>query len=61
MEKRFYSQPEVAHMYGISKATIYRLVAQGRFPEPVQISRRRVGWSASSLAEHDKRLSGKEV
>lgn len=61
MDKKFYSLKEVTQMYGISKATIYRLIAQGRFPEPAQISRRRRGWSALSLGEHDKKLSGKEL
>lgn len=54
--KKVYRLPEVLVMYGISKPTVYRLIAQGRFPRPVQLSKRAVGWLDSSLREYDKTL-----
>lgn len=34
---------------GLSKRTIYREMKEGRFPRPVQLSIRRVGWRESEL------------
>lgn len=35
----------------LSRSTIYRLVAEGKFPNPVKISARRIGWRESDLDE----------
>lgn len=34
---------------GLSKRTIYREMEAGRFPKPVQLSARRVGWRESDI------------
>jgi len=34
---------------GISRASIYRLVAQGQFPAPAKIGFRKVGWRTSQI------------
>ena len=36
--------PEVERRTGHAKTTIYKLMNAGRFPRPVQIGRRAVGW-----------------
>jgi len=35
---------EVIHIVGLSRATIYRLIAQGAFPAQVSLTSRCVGW-----------------
>lgn len=39
-----------ANLGGLSKASIYRMMAQGKLPKPVRISPRRVGWRPEDLA-----------
>jgi prophage regulatory protein len=49
---------DVLERIPLSKATIYRLIAQGRFPTPLQISKQRIAfvegdvdaWVASRIA-----------
>lgn len=36
--------PDVIHRVGFSRSTIYDLVSKGRFPAPVRIGIRAVGW-----------------
>ena len=43
--------PEVRSVTGLSRSTIYRRVAQGEFPAPVQISERAVGWREDEVME----------
>lgn len=41
--------PEVIRLTGLGRSTIYRLLAAGQFPSPVQLSVRAVGWRQSDL------------
>ena len=40
---------EVALLVGLSPATIWREIKAKRFPAPVKISARRVGWRTSDI------------
>ncbi|HBH7893877.1 TPA: AlpA family phage regulatory protein [Vibrio vulnificus] len=42
---------EVLDKTGLSKATLYRLIAAGEFPASIQISSRAVGWEESQVDE----------
>ena len=42
---------EVLNKTGLSKATLYRLIAAGEFPASIQISVRTVGWEESLVDE----------
>lgn len=42
---------EVLNKTGLSKATLYRLIAAGEFPASIQISSRTVGWEESLVDE----------
>ena len=42
---------EVESRFGISKTTIYRKVADGSFPPPIQIGARAVRWDEAEIAE----------
>lgn len=41
--------PEVMHLTGLGRSTIYRLLAAGQFPAPVQLSVRAVGWRRTDV------------
>lgn len=41
--------PEVMRLTGLGRSTIYRLLAAGQFPAPVQLSVRAVGWRRTDV------------
>jgi prophage regulatory protein len=42
--ERLISLPAVREATGLSRSTIFRLVANARFPEPVRPSKGRIAW-----------------
>lgn len=46
---RFMRLPDVIATTGLSRPTIYRLIAQRDFPEQHQLTRRSVGWWESDI------------
>lgn len=40
---------QVLGLTGLSKATLYQMVAAGEFPRPVRIGRRAVAWRESAV------------
>ncbi len=42
--------PEVESVCGIKRSQIYTLMAAGKFPRPVKLSERAVGWRARDVA-----------
>ena len=48
---RFVRLREVMARTGLSRSTIYVWVANGRFPKPVPLGERSVGWIESELEE----------
>jgi len=45
----FLRMSAVTRMTGLGRSTIYRLVAQDKFPSPVRLASRAVGWRRSDL------------
>ena len=43
--------PEVQHRVGLGRSTIYRWMADGKFPKPVQLGGYAVAWSEEEIAE----------
>ena len=43
--------PQVTSAVGLSRATVYRLCSEKRFPQPVRLSSQAVGWLASEVEE----------
>ena len=43
--------PEVRHRVGLGRSTIYRWMAEGRFPKPVQLGGYAVAWSEDEITE----------
>ncbi len=48
---RFLRLPEVPARTGLSRSTIYVRLDQGRFPKPVPLGGRAVGWIESEVDE----------
>ena len=40
---------EVEHQTGLSRTSIYRMMAEGTFPRPRRIGRQAVAWPASAI------------
>ncbi|MDE0658605.1 MAG: AlpA family phage regulatory protein [Gammaproteobacteria bacterium] len=42
---------EVARRTGLSEATLYRMAHTGRFPTPVRLGKRAIGWRREDVDE----------
>ena len=47
--ERFIRLPDVIAQYGIARSTLYHWISGGRFPRPVPLGQRAVGWSVEEL------------
>lgn len=45
----FLRLPSVMRVTGLGRSTIYRLMAEGQFPKPVQLASRAVAWRRSDI------------
>lgn len=45
MKYHIMRRPEVEYCTGLSRSTIYAMMAKGTFPKPIQLSKRSVGWA----------------
>ena len=43
--------PKVISTTGLSRSSIYALVAKRSFPQPIKLTERAVGWSESEIQE----------
>lgn len=50
MNDRILRRPEVQSRTGLSRSTIYAMLAEGAFPAPVRLGARAVGWPESEIA-----------
>lgn len=44
-------RPDVERVTGLSRSTIYEKIAHGKFPKPVPLSAKSVGWLESEIAD----------
>jgi prophage regulatory protein len=44
-------RPDVERATGLSRSTIYELIARGDFPKPIKLSARAVGWPENTIRE----------
>lgn len=49
MSGRIITSTEAAARCGVSARTLSRMVIQDRFPQPVRLSARRIGWSEGTV------------
>ena len=50
MSERLMRRREVEEFTGLSRASIYRLIAEGEFPRPVRVSATGVRWKSSDIS-----------
>lgn len=51
MTDRHLRRPAVQELTGLSRSTIYDLMAKGAFPRPVQLTAKAVAWPESQIVE----------
>jgi len=57
---RFLRRPEVEHVTGLGRSTIYAKMDSGEFPKPVPLSGGAVGWLESEIAAwQEKRIAAR--
>ncbi len=49
MSNRILRLPEVLARIGLKRSTVYQFVADGKFPKPVRLGLRSVGWRESDV------------
>jgi len=47
----FYRLPDVIRITALSRSTIYRRIAEGRFPSPVHLGGRASAWPSAALQQ----------
>jgi len=50
VQERFLRLPEVMHLCGISRSTIYDLISRNAFPQQVSLGGKNVAWLNSEIA-----------
>lgn len=51
MPDKIFRRPAVQDLTGLSRSTLYAMIADGRFPAPVKLGTRAVGWREADLNE----------
>ena len=55
-------RPEVERLTGLRRSSLYALIAAGKFPRPIPLSEKSVGWLESEIAEWQKvRIAARDV
>ena len=49
MTERLIRRPEVERIVGLSRSSIYDMMASGKFPKQIRIGARAVGWRESQI------------
>ena len=49
MVKKILRLPEVKNITGLSRSTIYLQISQGKFPKPLSLGSRAVGWTEQDI------------
>lgn len=50
MSERICRLPDVKAQTGLSRSTLYAMMAGGRFPKPMKLGERAVGWTEADIA-----------
>ena len=51
MTTRIMRRPQVEASTGLSRSTLYAMMAEGEFPGPIRLGKRAVGWSETEVSE----------
>ena len=50
MADKHLRRPAVETLTGLSRSTLYAMMAEGRFPRPIKLGERAVGWSETEIS-----------
>lgn len=51
MIEKHYRRSKVEELTGLSRSSIYDLMAKGQFPRPIKLSQKSVAWPESAIAK----------
>ncbi|WP_181567325.1 AlpA family transcriptional regulator [Klebsiella pneumoniae] len=54
VQERFIRLPEVMHLCGLSRSTIYDLISREAFPKQISLGGKITGWMADRIAERNR-------
>jgi prophage regulatory protein len=57
IDERILRKPQVMELTGLGKTTLYLLVKSGKFPKPVRIGKRAIGWKYTDVKAWLERLA----
>ncbi|HCJ6202660.1 helix-turn-helix transcriptional regulator [Escherichia coli] len=49
VHERFIRLPEVMHLCGLSRSTVYDLISRGTFPKQISLGGKNVAWAQSEI------------
>jgi prophage regulatory protein len=59
MTVKILRRPEVEKIVGLSRSTLYAMMAENTFPKPIKLGKRAIGWPDNVIAGWiDERTSG---
>lgn len=62
MSERILRRPDVETLVGLSRSTLYAMIAAGSFPKPIKLGKRAVGLRAADLdAWLEARVTGEAL
>ena len=50
MIAKIYRRADVENITGLSRSTIYAMIADSTFPKPIKLGKRAVGWREADIA-----------
>ena len=51
MPERILRRPDVEARTGLSRSTLYAMMAEGEFPQPIRLGKRAVGWTDTAISD----------
>jgi prophage regulatory protein len=57
--KRILRQPKVLERTGFAKSSLWKLIKDGDFPQPIRLTKRTIGWLESDIELYIERLCNK--
>jgi excisionase family DNA binding protein len=60
-DQEFWSPQQLAKLLGVSRRTVWSMVARGDLPRPLRVSRSLVRWTRSDVAAFIERLEARRT
>ncbi len=60
-QNKIIKRKELLELVSMSKSTLYNQVAENRFPKPIKLANRSVGWLTSDIQEWFEQKKGESL